>query len=112
MKIKIAEVYSEILKETKIEPVAERMGKLFFGHLFFEQVLDEKVQKVLEEVEIHDNSTNIEIAKALFPLNKKYGLLAKDGQTFSTNAHWAWMNGLAEKLDDEDYFVKDSEVVA
>ena len=48
MKIKIAEVYSEILKETKIEPVAERMGKLFFGHLFFEQVLDEKVQKVLD----------------------------------------------------------------
>ena len=111
MKIKIAEVYSEILKETKIEPVAERMGKLFFGHLFFEPGLDEKVQRVLEEVEIADNSSNVEIAKALFPLNKKYGLLAKDERTYSTNAHWAWMNGLAARLDDESYNVKDSEVI-
>ena len=110
MKIKIAEVYNEILKETKIEPVAERMGKLFFGHLFFEP-LYEKVQKVLEEVEIADNSSNVEIAKALFPLNKKYDLLAKDERTYSTNAHWAWVNGLAARLEDESYNIKDSEVI-
>ena len=111
MKLMIAKVYSSILKETEIEPVAKKGDKLFFGDLFFEPI-DQEIKEVLEEVEIPDDSTNIEIAKALFPLNKKYGLLAKDEQTFSTNAHWAWVNGLAEKLDDEDYFVKDSEVVA
>ena len=111
MRLMIAKVYSSILEETEIEPVAKKGDKFFFGHLFFEPV-DEEVKEVLEEVEIPDGSTNVEIAKALFPLNKKFGLLAKDGGTFSVNAHWAWVNGLAEKLDAEDYFVKDSEVVA
>lgn len=111
MRLMIAKVYSSILEETKIEPVAKKGDKLFFGHLFFEPT-DEEIKEILEEVEISDGSTNVEIAKALFPLNKKYGLLARDEQTFSTNAHWAWVNSLAEKLDAEDYFVKDSEVVA
>lgn len=111
MKIWIANVRSEILGENKIEPVAVKNGKLYIGQLFFEPV-DEYVQEVLDEVIIPDNSSNIEIAKALFPLNQKFGLLAKDKKTFSTNAHWAWMNGLADKLDDESYFISDDEVVA
>lgn len=111
MRLMIAKVYSSILEETKIEPVAKKGDKLFVGHLFFEPV-DEEVKEVLEEVEIPDGSTNIEIAKAFFPLYQKYELLASDGTSFSCCAHWSWMNGLAEKLDDEDYFVKDSEVVA
>lgn len=110
MKIQIANVYSQILKESKVEPVAEKNGKLFIGHLFFEPT-DEIVQEVLDEVEIPDNASNVEIAKALFPLNKKYNLLASDEHTFSCNAHWSWMNGLAENLD-IDYHIKDSEVVA
>ena len=96
MKIKIAKIYSEILEETKIKPVAEKNGKLYRGHLFFEPVA-EKVEKVLDEIEIPDSSSNVEIAKALQPLNEKYGMNGKD--TFKTNAHWAWMNGLAENLD-------------
>lgn len=96
MKLMIAKVYSSILEETKIEPVAKKDDKLFIGHLFFEPT-DEEVKEVLEEVEIPDGSSNVEIAKALQPLNEKYGMNGKD--TFSTNAHWAWMNGLAENLD-------------
>ena len=111
MKIKIANVYREILEDYQIMPVVEKKGKLFFGHLFDEQI-DEQIVEVLDEVEISDTASNVEIAKALFPLNKKHNLLASDEQTYSCNAHWAWVNGLAEKLDDEDYFVKDSEVVA
>lgn len=110
MKIQIANVYSQILKESKVEPVAEKNGKLFIGHLFFEPI-DEVVQEVLEEIEIPDSSSNVEIAKALFPLNKKYNLLASDGHTYSCNAHWAWVNGLADSLD-ADYHITDSEVVA
>ena len=99
MKIQVAKIYSEILGETKIKPVAEKNGKLFIGHLFFEkeECCDEIVQEVLDEVEIPDSSSNVEIAKALQPLNAKYRMDGKD--TFGTNAHWAWMNGLAEKLD-------------
>ena len=96
MEIKIAKVYSSILEETKIEPVVEKAGKVFIGQLFFEPI-DESVQEVLEAVEIADNASNVEIAKALQPLNEKYGINKKD--TFSTNAHWAWTNGLAENLD-------------
>lgn len=96
MEIKIAKVYSSILEETKIKPVVEKAGKIFIGHLFFEPI-DESIQEVLETVEIPDNASNVEIAKALQPLNEKYGMNGKD--TFSTNAHWAWMNGLAENLD-------------
>ena len=99
MRIKIANVYSTILEESKIEPVVEKNGKLFIGQLFFEPT-DEVVQEVLDEVEIPDTASDIEIAKALFPLNKKYNLLASDEGTFSCNAHWSWVNGLAEKLDD------------
>ena len=100
MKIKIAKVHSEILEETKIKPVAEKNGQLFIGHLFFkdDECCDEKVVEVLEEVEIADDSSNVEIAKALQPLNEKYEMDGKD--TFQTNAHWAWMNGLAESYDD------------
>lgn len=97
MKLQIAKVYDEILNETKIEPVAEKHGKLFLGKLFFEPVC-EVVKEVLEEVEIADDSTNIEIAKTFFPLYEKYNLLAQDGTSFSCCAHWAWNNGLAEKL--------------
>ena len=96
MKIQIANVRDEILKENKIEPVAIKNGKLYRGLLFFEPVA-EKVEKVLDEIEIPDSSSNVEIAKALQPLNEKYGMNGKD--TFKTNAHWAWMNGLAENLD-------------
>ena len=103
MKIWIANVRNEILGENKIEPVAVKNGKLYIGQLFFEPV-DEYVQEVLDEVIIPDNATNVEIAKALFPMNKKFGLLAKDKKTFSVNAHWAWMNGLAERLSDEDFY--------
>lgn len=110
MKIKIANVYSTILKESNVKPVVEKNGRLFIGQLFFEPT-DEVVQEVLDEVEIPDTASNVEIAKALFPLNKKHNLLASDEHTFSCNAHWAWMNGLAENLD-IDYHIKDSEVVA
>lgn len=96
MRLMIAKVYCSILEETKIEPVAKKGDKFFFGHLFFEPT-DEEVKEVLEEVEIPDSSTNVEIAEALRPLNEKYGMNKKS--TFSTNAHWAWMNGLAENLD-------------
>lgn len=94
MKIKIAKVWSEILEEEKLTVVAEKKGRFFFGQLFFGQV-DESVREVLEEVEIPDSSSNVEIAKACYPLYEKYGLLAKDGSTFSCTAHWAYMNGLA-----------------
>lgn len=99
MKIKIAKIYSEILEETKIKPVAEKNGQLFIGHLFFkkEECCDEVITEVLDEIEIPDSSSNVEIAKALQPLNEKYGMNGKD--TFQTNAHWAWVNGLAENLD-------------
>lgn len=96
MRLMIAKVYSSILEETKIEPVAKKGDKFFFGHLFFEPI-DQEVKEVLEEVEIPDGSSNVEIAEALRPLNEKYGMNKKG--TFSTNAHWAWMNGLAENLD-------------
>ena len=55
MKIQIANVRDEILKENKIEPVAIKNGKLYRGHLFFEPVA-EKVEKVLDEIEIPDYS--------------------------------------------------------
>lgn len=95
MKIKIAKVWNGILEEEKLTVVAEKHGKLFFGKLFFEPT-DESVREVLEEVEIPDESSNIEIAKACYPLYKKYGLLAKDGSSFKCCAHWAYMNGLAD----------------
>lgn len=94
MKIKIAKVWSEILEEEKLTVVAEKNGRFFFGKLFFEPV-DESVREVLEEVEIPDSSSNVEVAKACYPLYEKYGLLAKDGSAFSCTAHWAYMNGLA-----------------
>ncbi len=94
MKIKIAKVWSEILEEEKLTVVAEKRGRQFFGKLFFEPV-DESVREVLEEVEIPDSASNVEVAKACYPLYEKYGLLAKDESTFSCTAHWAYMNGLA-----------------
>jgi len=112
MKLMIAKIYDKILEETKIEPVAKKNEKLFIGHLFFEPI-EQEIEDVLEEIDIPDNSSNIEIAKALFPLYKKYDLLAKDGSTFSCTAHWSWVNGLAEKLDHDwlDYLgIKDSEI--
>ena len=96
MKIQIANVRDGILQENKLKPVVMKNGKIFMGQLFFEPVCEEVVQ-VLDEIEIPDSSSNVEIAKALQPLNAKYAMDGKD--TFGTNAHWAWMNGLAEKLD-------------
>ena len=96
MKIQIAKVYSEILEETKIKPVVEKNGQRFIGQLFFKGV-SEKILEVLDEIEIPDSSSNVEIAKALQPLNAKHGMDGKD--TFGTNAHWAWVNGVADVLD-------------
>jgi hypothetical protein len=84
------------LKKQKLNQLLKKNGKLFIDQLFFEPTA-ETVQEVLEEIEIADDSSNVEIAKALQPLNAKYGMNGRD--TFKTNAHWAWMNGLAEKLD-------------
>ena len=112
MKLMIARVYDKILEESKIEPVAKKGEKLFIGHLFFEPT-EQEIEDIMEEIEISDNSSDVEIAKAFFPLYKKYDLLASDGSSFSCCVHWSWANGLAEKLDDNwlNYLkIKDSEV--
>lgn len=98
MKIKIAKVWSKILKKEDLMVVAEKNGRQFFGALFFKPV-GESIKEVLEEVEIPDESTNIEVAKACYPLYEKYGLLAEDGSSFKCCAHWAYMNGLADTYE-------------
>lgn len=94
MKIKIAKVWSEILEREDLTVVAEKNGRQFFGKLFRKQI-DESVKEILEEVEIPDSASSVEVAKACYPLYEKYGFLAKDGSTFSCTAHWAYINGLA-----------------
>ena len=69
----------------------------FSSDIFSLNQLTKVFKKFLETVEIPDDASNVEIAKALQPLNEKYGM--DKGDTFSTNAHWAWVNGLASRLD-------------
>ena len=99
MTIKIANLYNTILKETKLDVIVEKKDKLYIGKLFFESLGDYEVEEVYEEIELADDSSNIDIANALYPLYEKYNMLAKDGTTFQVTSHWSWVNGLAERLE-------------
>lgn len=93
MRILMAEVYDEILEETSVKLVAERNCKQFFGKLFFEPVA-EKIQKELKVVKLPETADSKLVVDTAYGLITEFGQLAKDGKTYSTMAHWVYMNNL------------------
>lgn len=95
----MATIWDGILEESKMNLAAEKNGKWFIGALWFEPICQE-VKEVLAEVEIPDNASDKEVADAAYSLCEKFGRLAKDGSTYRCIKHWAFINGLAERMED------------
>lgn len=99
--VKIAKVFNNILKETKVTGIFTRNGKEFYGPLFWEKQEDDEVKEILEEVTIPDGeSEKAEVSCVIdkyIELAEKHGIKAyKD--TEKTMKHWQYMNGFSNTI--------------
>lgn len=95
MKIMIADVKSNILDEVTKQLVVFRNNKMYFGALFWEPI-DETIVNVIETRELNNDATTLTILSTAYKLVEKHNMLAKDGKTYSTMCHWAYINGLVD----------------
>lgn len=94
--VKIANVYNNILKETTPELVICTNNKTYIGKLFNEMLNGaEEVQEVKEQF-IYEGDVKGLIIKT-YELLKRHNMIAKDGKTFLTMAHWQLVNGLTNE---------------
>lgn len=103
--IRIADVYCEILEESKKKLVIVKNHKTYVGALFFEKDPWEKVKKVYDRVDI--DGTAVDILVEAYELLKAHGMLTKD--TLQTMAHWQYVNGLTDEMITDGYGCKDDE---
>lgn len=103
--IRIADVYCEILEESKKELVIVKNHKTYVGALFFEKDPWEKVKKVYDRVDIDGSAVDIMVEA--YGMLKAHGMLKRD--TLQTMVHWQSVNGLTDEMIVEGYECKDDE---
>lgn len=95
--IKVAEVYSKILEESKLELVVEKGKDTFIGALFFKQDEDDEVRSAVDEVTV--DGTAEEIIDMCFYLKWRNGILHNsDGKAMETMRHWQFMHGFSNEI--------------
>lgn len=95
MKIRIQNVRSKLLEETKKKLVVVKNHKTYVGCLFFRKNEDDRLGKVFDEVIIEDDETAIE---EMMKLLAKHNMIASDGKTEVTIRHWGWINDLFNEM--------------
>lgn len=108
--IRIANVYDDILEETRKELVVVKDRKTYIGALFFRKNEWEKVTKVFDRIDIEGSA--LDAMLAAYELKKKHGLLAKDDKTLLCMMHWQYVNGLTDDLITRCGFKNDTEFLA
>jgi hypothetical protein len=109
--IRIANVYSDILEETRKEIVIVKDRKTYIGALFFKKDADETVKKVFERVDFE--GTAAEAMVIAYNMMKEHGLTKKDDKTLKTMLHWQHVNGLTNECILAGYHYKtDTELLA
>ena len=97
--VKVAEVYSNILEESKLELVVIRGTETFVGGLFFKQDEDDEIREVVDEVDV--DGTVEEIIDMCFYLRWRNDILHnRDGKCMSSMRHWQFMNGFSDEILD------------
>ena len=104
VKVRIQEVYSSLLEESKEELVIVKDRKTYIGALFFRKDSDDKLKKIIDEVVV-DGST-LDVLLSAYNLKKKHNMIAKDDKTFKTMVHWQYINGFSDDCYIESYSYK------
>lgn len=110
-KVRIQNVYDEILEETNQELVVVKDRKTFIGALFFKKEKWNKPRKIVEEVIVEGSA--LDVMLAAYNLMKKYNMTKKDDKTFKTMVHWQYINGFSDECITDGYkFKNDTEYLA
>ena len=97
--IKIQDVYSNILNETKKKLVVTINRKTSIGPLFFQKDPDETLKRIYSKVTLPDDTTADEIIINAYKLLQENNMIAAGHETLIDMAHWfnlnrpkQWMN--------------------